>query len=315
MPPKSIIFILGAGASNDVGYPVGADLKHNILNKLRLPEANVASYARDARDAGFEKTLIDEFIDLFGKYSLPSIDEFLSDENNDLRPIGKFLIARELISLEDTDALMTRGGLCWYGMFRKMIGRNLEALAHCNFKFFSFNYDRSLPWFIYNAFSPYARDPLLKPRLGPCVENLFFTPFHGRLSPWPWQDGARPYSNDADMGVIRTASEGIKVVDEAKGDRHFIVDPAKEILDADQVYFLGFAFDPRNMAALRMPQFARPEAHTHPKYVHKFNSSGRTRLPASVQARLVRDFNMRFFESIEDIMQLFLDFPERLNEG
>ena len=113
---------------------------------------------------------------------------------------------------------MTRGGECWYGMLRRLIGRDLEALAGCNFRFFSFNYDRSLPWFIYNAFRAHARDPLLKPRLGGLVENLFFTPFHGRLSPLPWQGDGRLYADVADMGVIREASKGIKVVDEAKGD-------------------------------------------------------------------------------------------------
>jgi hypothetical protein len=315
MLPKSVVFILGAGASNGVGYPVGADLKRNILNKLRLPETNKASYVTDARNAGFGRSEIDEFIDHFGKYSLPTIDDFLTDENSDLRPIGKFLIARELIALEDTDALMTRGEQCWYGMLRQVIGRDLEALARCNIRFFTFNYDRSFPYFIYNAFRAYARHPLYQQRLGGLVENLLLPPFHGRLSPLPWQNGARPYANVTDMGIIREASKGIIVVDEARNLRHWTRSPEDVIGSADQVYFLGFAFDPRNMATLRMPQFAHPDAHVHPRYVHKFNSSGRNRLPASVQARLGRDFNMRFFDSIEDIMQLLLEFPERLAEG
>ncbi len=44
MPAKSIVFVLGAGASNGVGYPVGVDLKRNIKNKLLLPETNPMSY-------------------------------------------------------------------------------------------------------------------------------------------------------------------------------------------------------------------------------------------------------------------------------
>jgi hypothetical protein len=314
MPAKSIVFVLGAGASDGVGYPVGVKLKSNIKNKLLLPETNPMSYKKDALDAGFERADIEEFIDHFGKYSLPTIDDFLADENSDLRPIGKFLIARELISLEDTDALMTRGGQCWYGLARQLMGRDLEALSRCQFRFFTFNYDRSFPFFIYNAFRAYARDPLLRPRLGGLVGNLFLSPFHGRLSGLPWLDGARPYSSTTDMAVIREASKGIIVADEARNLRHFMFDPVDVIGSADQVYFLGFAFDARNMATLRMPEFAKPDAHAHPKYVHKFNSSGRSRLPDPVRARLSRDYNMRFFDSIEEIMQLLLDFPERVSE-
>jgi len=119
---RKTVFVLGAGASAGVGYPTGLQLAEWILNAI----APGSSMINDCFAAGFTNEEIADFRKYF-KRSHGTIDMFLA-ENPDFRHIGRFLIAKVLMALEDEDGLIEKGGQSWYRQFRDTLGSTLNHL-------------------------------------------------------------------------------------------------------------------------------------------------------------------------------------------
>jgi hypothetical protein len=241
----SSVFVLGAGASYHLGYPLGNQLSDNILANTRDPSSD--SFKALER-MGFLKDEILEFHEQFRKTVAPTIDEFLARREEFLR-LGRAAIAQELIKYEDPVALQRRSDN-WYLLLRDKIIEAIDQNQYGPF-FITFNYDRSLDKFITDLiFSNFPK------RAMQLMDTTQILHVHGRLGylDTDKQNGfKRPYDSKASPEEILQCAEGIKVISELKSDygREMQVAQAA-LIKAQKVIFLGFGYDQTNLDRLRI---------------------------------------------------------------
>jgi hypothetical protein len=156
--PTPITFVLGAGASEFLGYPLGQELVDEIERGL----AEEGSLIRSSLEAylgapGFPPPAdLRGFSDALRQQRPRSIDEFLRD-NEQYKEVGKVVIACALIPYERPESLAETpaGRDFWYEPLFKYM--KTFACPWDNVRFVTFNYDRSLEQYL---FERYSAEPL-----------------------------------------------------------------------------------------------------------------------------------------------------------
>jgi hypothetical protein len=271
-------FILGAGASVDLGFPTGDELQKKIATLLALAETR-----HDFADASIQ-TMIDEYTSLGEKRgekhqytsaasrisaAMPvagSIDNFLHTHSNDPHVIelGKLAIAHVILQAEKRLATKEDGGgtttgaflssydyeKSWYSPFIKMLTSGTqssrpEALFE-NARFIVFNYDRNLELVLKLTFQHYfglsdaeAFEILSR------VEIIHPYGSLGSLNP-ALEDAV---SFGADSSRLFQISKKIQTFTESV-DSETVQRAQQFIADADTLVFLGFGFLNQNMDVL-----------------------------------------------------------------
>jgi hypothetical protein len=117
--------------------------------------------------------------------------------------------------------------------------------------FITFNYDRLLEYYLFTCLkNSYGRS------IEACAEQLNQIPIvhlHGDLGALPWQkvEASREYGAIVSVEEIKVAASRIKIIHEDTADRDKEFGRAKEELGkATRIYFLGFGYNPTNMARL-----------------------------------------------------------------
>ena len=87
--------MLGAGAGQPYGFPLGPRLKHDILS-----QKNNAETQNNLLTLGFAASLIDDFYNKLTYSSHATIDIFL-EKKTDFRELGAHLIARSIMPCEN----------------------------------------------------------------------------------------------------------------------------------------------------------------------------------------------------------------------
>ncbi|MDA3927079.1 MAG: hypothetical protein PF904_20580 [Kiritimatiellae bacterium] len=129
------VLVLGAGASKDYGFPLGAELKRKIRENTSSLINN-----RALEGAGYEPTEILEFSNAFHYSEHSTIDQFL-DHKTSLRKLGSYLIAGALSPLEQDKNLLKKGG--WYkDLYQFLCFSEAEPIVS-NLSVVTLNYDRS----------------------------------------------------------------------------------------------------------------------------------------------------------------------------
>lgn len=180
------VFILGAGASYPYGFPLGEKLVQEIIEKLHVTtfRENEPIIMNDKQLVGilltkFQFEHIKSFREALIKASTYSIDSFLANRE-DYRQIGKMCIAYILLSYENKsisgDKIFSTGD--WYKLFWNNINSYIKSDVF-DFSIYTFNYERSLEYYIYTAFKNLhnATDEYIKKYF----ENLPVTHLHGNL--------------------------------------------------------------------------------------------------------------------------------------
>ena len=137
--PKTV-FLLGAGASQPYGLPLGSELKVHLLNlskhgttKTRLQELRISNEAIGS----FVETL------QYGPFS--TLDELL-DVKKKYREIGSYLLAETILSTEKHDNLFPSKD--WYKTLFEKLDFSNESRIPQDVAFVTLNYDRSLEHFL-----------------------------------------------------------------------------------------------------------------------------------------------------------------------
>jgi hypothetical protein len=242
---KQTVFVLGAGASEPFGFPIGQKLHELVITVLR--EQN--SGFKVLRDCTFAAEDIERFRSDLSRSGRASVDAFL-EHRPEYMKIGKVAMAYVLIGYENPERLFDQAGN-WLGYLFRKLPNPFTELVGGNVSFLTFNYDRSLEHFLFSA---------LRGGFGAaeetCVEALAKIPIihlHGSLGLLPWQGHTnRAYQGIPDVPALDIAHKGIKIVHEDITDgRDADFVRAKELLQsAKQVYFLGFGYDRTNMQRL-----------------------------------------------------------------
>jgi len=244
------VLILGAGASMPYGFPSGADLRKAIC----LPgNDNAWIYHSLNQFVGIDAEKVQSFAIAFSRSNISSIDSFLA-KRLEFTEIGKLAIAAYISAFESPDFIFVEGNTDhWYrGLWNIMLEDlgNINELPQNKIKFISFNYDRSLEYFLHestkNTFG--VHDVHAKN----AWSQLEIMHVYGMLGEFDYQptDGTRIYSKAEDASSLLTAAKGIRVIPEARQDDEKFKLARNWFEWAERICFLGFGFDPLNVDRL-----------------------------------------------------------------
>jgi len=264
------LFILGAGASQPYGYPTGADLRKDIINNFAYDFSKLEVTGQE-NDKDIISESVGNFIKYFNESSLKSIDQYLAINPRHYKYIGKIAITLSILKHENKSCFnekISDAKEDWYNLLYNRMVKNCKNPDDYN-KFFnnkvafiSFNYDRSLEYYLYNSFYHSFNQESNSIRT---INN--YIPFkiihvYGSVGPlsllnWynnqitPTPDYARTYNNR--YIVVQKRSEGIRVIGDERNDESINEQIKKLFQDYKRIFFLGFGYAPENLDILDLP--------------------------------------------------------------
>ncbi len=208
MVTEPTVLVVGAGGSIPYGFPSGRDLTKEIIRFLSDP----GTIAR--QPPGLTLTRLGIFRKRHNLRDLPkelqlsrqnSVDAFLENRPEFVK-LGKNAIAAVLIPRERQDRLNETDD--WYGYLFNRLFLNLKEGADSPLTIVTFNYDRSLDYFIYSGFEHSFH--ITGAELSQKLSKLRIIHVHGLLCPLPFfapaNVQARPYVPDAGIDAVRAAA-------------------------------------------------------------------------------------------------------------
>jgi hypothetical protein len=276
--PKSLVLVVGAGASKEVNLPVGAELRMRIAHALNIKYGY--DHRRSSGDAAIDAAFriladdINPFLHSSWRIrdAMPqaiSIDNFIDSHRDDdqIAICGKLAIARCILAAEaESKLFVNRENVnpqirftdfegTWFDAFFKLLTENCQK-SELDQRFsqvaiVSFNYDRCIAHYLHCALQNYYG--IDSTRAAQVMNNLKIYHPYGSVGQLPWQnqtegidfgfcpDGLQLVKISKD---IKTFTEGI---DHAQSD----INKIREILrQAQRIAFLGFAFHRLNLSLL-----------------------------------------------------------------
>jgi hypothetical protein len=177
---KKTVFVLGAGASEPYGLPVGRALYQSVLDHCAV---RGSGRAHILETTPFTERHIAEFLGELKYFGLASVDAFL-EKQPDFLEVGKAAIASRLIVKENSDELWAVKDSNWmmylYGF---MFADTIEQFADNKISFITFNYDRSLEHFLSISLSKTYRRSVKE--CAAVFDRIPIIHLHGRLGALP----------------------------------------------------------------------------------------------------------------------------------
>lgn len=249
MISQKTVMVLGAGASNPYGLPLGWKLRELILELQwhSLQNCQFASplVSRSDHFSAFKLA--------FRHTGALSIDSFLARSPHFME-VGKLAIAAVLLPHENVNRLLPASFHedNWYGYLGQRMDAEPNRLAENQVSFVTFNYDRSLEMYLLTTWMNHHG--LSEEEARSLVRKLDIVHVYGRLgSLWSDEPGFVPYGGGGQPeSNIESAASGLRLIDDA--ERHEESDEfrrARELISgASHLCFLGFAFDKTNVQRL-----------------------------------------------------------------
>lgn len=202
---------------------------------------------------GLRKEEVEEFQTEFEGSGQSSVDAFL-EKRTAFERIGKLAIAERLCRTEAPGRLFsTQGEGNWYRALWNEITRGVVnpggVAARVNF--LTFNYDRSLEFFLFNAAKRTyntADDYALS-----FVKKFHVIHLYGSLGDFHYEpsDAVRLYQEQNTVRDIEIAAKGIRIIPEGRDKDDRLFQTGRTLFEhADLICFLGFGFDPINVERL-----------------------------------------------------------------
>ena len=141
------VFVLGAGASQPFGLPLGNELFQNVIRDF---STNSQVRNEFLNTSAFAQRHIDTFIQTLKFFGFTSVDAFL-EKREEFVDIGKAMIAIELLKREIFDGLWTAPQNWMQYLYGKMSTPRLEDFARNAVGFVTYNYDRTLETFLHKS--------------------------------------------------------------------------------------------------------------------------------------------------------------------
>ncbi|MER9592967.1 hypothetical protein NKI94_30100 [Mesorhizobium australicum] len=273
---RKTVFVVGAGASNELGLPMGGALASNIGDKLQPQGTDFRASLGDAHLTRAINLLANNSDDRGARFfraaqvisrAMPqtiSIDNFLHAHADDeiLIQTGKLAIAASILEAEritklyvgrDTDRVSFRAVAdTWHRTFCKMLceGAQRTDLDHLfdNVSIITFNYDRCIEHYVVQQLAVYF--DLTWQRARELTNKLTIIHPYGQVGKLDWQNspmvsvdfGREPPPQDlpAVAAQIRTFTERVEDV-EIMQRMHSLINEAKIVV------YLGFSYGDMNM--------------------------------------------------------------------
>jgi hypothetical protein len=277
------VFVIGAGASQEVDLPTGYELKSKIsrLLNIRFDHDQISgdyvitnSLRELVKDPSGRRGDINPYLHEAWhiRDALPlaiSIDNFIDNqrENEKIALCGKLAIARSILEAEkksklffgrfDRNPEINFGTIedTWYLSFFQLITENCDVSELVDrfksIKLIIFNYDRCVEHFLFHALQKYYK--ISEPDAVSMLNTLTIHHPYGSVGQLPWYRNGSPIEFGIEptpkqlleiTGKIKTFTEG---TDPNESD---IVLLKEDIFTAQRLVFIGFAFHKLNMELL-----------------------------------------------------------------
>jgi hypothetical protein len=278
----NITYVIGAGASAEIGMPVGATLKKHISAFLSNDPAEKRKYYREEQIVFGDKAIVRYFqyirpgvlqkhhLDLMPEmlHALAadiSIDNFLytHKDNEAYQIFGKIAIFTAILKAEQSSLLWTFPNNLkyisilentWYlSLFRQLfrqatLNQFIQRLKEI--QFITFNYDRSLEFYLYWSIQRYYE--ISEEKAAEIMNNAYIYHPYGQVGFLPYQNGPLTF----DYGTFQTYTENnlskyIKTYTEGTDSKEKSYRKAMyNLYESEKVIFLGFAFHKQNIDLL-----------------------------------------------------------------
>jgi len=284
---RKILFVVGAGASDEVGLPFGDDFKNSITRRLDFyfdsgqqvrGDEVIASALRIAASSE-NPSMRDIQLHLQASWrirdALPqaiSIDHLLDahKENKRITLCGKLAIVHTVLEAERRSKLFVdraRGksnlnhvdlNKAWHSSLLRLLTENCSATEFrkrvSTVAFVVFNYDRCVEQYLYYSLQNYYS--ISEADAASLVNELKIYHPYGSVGPLPWQERA----TGIEFGETPPASQLLKLSDQIRTFAEGIdasTSAVGEIWDnvrfCQRLVFLGFAFHQMNLKILLPP--------------------------------------------------------------
>jgi hypothetical protein len=248
---KKTTLVLGAGASHSYGFPTGNELRKAIIKDLADKGSTLfnmlSTHVPSATDA-----LIDAFRRDFERSQRYSIDRFLTDQPK-WSEIGTAAIAIELIKQEQLDQLFRERDDHWYRYLWDRIATSWDALTKSHLNIITFNYDRSLEYYLL-AVMKHTFDKSKEE----CILRLAKIPIihvYGLIGRPHYADSqGRDFEPTLNEQTIKSATDTLRVIPDHRNSQdvdHFKA-IKKMLLPSQVICFLGFGYDEINLERIGM---------------------------------------------------------------
>ena len=269
-----VVFVLGAGASVDLGFPTGIGLRDHIVQDLSWAHASPHRVGDRTSRMRLVLTGNQPFADAAALIesemrSRNSVDHYLLSRSHqpEVVTLGKLAILNIIRLHELGSTLRFRQDVMKTDVFMNTwMGRLLShLLAGVSAErpeelfdpvaFINFNYDRSLEHFFYHAVQ---RALTLSPAKAKAVmERLIVHRPYGSVGPLPWQQPGGPDFEEGVPQLTEAAISSLKTYCDLPDMREGQKEWSALMAEAQMVVFLGFGFDPQNVAILGRSAGAR----------------------------------------------------------
>lgn len=275
---KRTTYIIGAGASYELGLPTGEELKSIIAGLLDIKFNHYTQTSGDYQIVDALRPYSrnkNEDLNLYRKEcihiskNMPlsiSIDNFIDTQkgNEKLELCGKMSIVQSIIQAEKSSLLYQKKNQeidfnqlskTWYLSFFKTITENcvIEDLPN-RLKLITliiFNYDRCIEHFLINALKQYYRiDNRAAISL---VSNIKIIHPYGTIGPLPWQTSEShnyvEFGESVDTNCLIESAQNIKTFTEGV-ESNRVIELHDIMSKSKRIIFLGFAYHKLNMKLL-----------------------------------------------------------------
>lgn len=307
MIEQETLFVLGAGASKPYGYPTGKELRTYICKQL---PGHFSEFIRgDDRLSNKGNVKLNKEIkvlaDVFKKSSIQSIDKFLS-LNPYLSNIGKMAIATSILTFEEKSLFnedISDASHDWYSLLYERMTEGFssidswEEFKNNKVSFITFNYDRSLEYYLHTSFIHsfwQVKDAIVLNR----YETYMPFPFihvYGQLDKPTWMGGSK-YASDINFQRINTCKDNIRVIGERAVE---VNETIKKLFEkAERIFFLGFGYASENMKVLGLPK-AIDESKKYYGTAKGFTSKELNKIRIDLQ----RNFKIRDLNKVNPVIE------------
>jgi hypothetical protein len=277
------IFVLGAGASVEVGLPIGEELLRQISKMVDIKFQYNRHVTGDDFILAALRLIVQKGEDVdelnhhiragwqLGKsakqaMSIDNVIDALEDERATL--VGKLGIVRAILAAESHSAFFKppedrRDGLAldkfaktWYRSLTKLLTENVRKSGipgiFENVEIVNFNYDRCLEHYIPHSLSDYYGVP--PDEIRNAMRSLIIHRPYGTVGRLPWQlgDGPSVGFGESNAEQISRVVQQIRTFTERIEEGAQLEAMRSSIAMADRIIFLGFAFHRQNVELLRV---------------------------------------------------------------
>ncbi|NML72742.1 hypothetical protein HHL25_01255 [Rhizobium sp. S-51] len=288
---KKTVFVVGAGASKELGLPIGNELKDQIARKLHItfPDGfNLGTGDRDIYNA------VKLYLRSKGQSdgnpywsagrsiasAMPqaiSIDNFMHTHYDDDKIVlmGKLAIAASILEAERRSLIFaderqgnrhdfnTASGV-WHNIFCKMLTEGIQRSTlpslFENVSFISFNYDRCIEQYLAIWLENYMRLPANEAQS--IVNELTIVHPYGQIGKLGWQTMGMVsvgYGENVQPTSLFEVASNIRTFTEQVEDETVPELMRRLITDAEQVIYLGFSFGAMNMELMKISEMGPPK--------------------------------------------------------